>query len=39
MTYVAVTCANVPDITGAIAGWQAAINKRIDPTQRKPGTR
>lgn len=37
-TYIAITYANVLDIIEAIAGQQATINKRIDPTQRKPST-
>ncbi|KAG9557796.1 hypothetical protein KCU71_g10647, partial [Aureobasidium melanogenum] len=36
---IAITCANVSSLDEAIAGWQAAITKRIDPAQRKRGTR
>jgi hypothetical protein len=38
-TQIAITCANVSNLDDAVAGWQAALTKRIDPAQRKRGTR
>jgi hypothetical protein len=38
-TQIAITCASVPDVTEAVVGWKAAVEKRLDPTRRRPGTR
>lgn len=38
-TQIAITCANVSNLDTALAGWQAAVTKRVDPAQRQRGTR
>jgi hypothetical protein len=39
VSYITITCANVPNQKQAVAGWRVAIDNRTDPSKRQCGTR